>query len=333
MDPETKRQSGAVADDLSSDAALDTATDAIMDNMLSDADEADEGAKTAQDGTADEATDEDGEGDTQGEADDAEGGGEADGEPESTNEEPHYTVKVDGQEMTVPLKELISGYQRQADYTRKTASVAEEKRAIEAERAKVKDEYNAEVGRLSEFAQIVMATDPVLAEASKINWDELVKTDPIAYTQKSAALQSRLSAIHAIQAEHQRVMTERSQAHLKAELDKAKLVLPELADEAKAKEFKSGMRKYLGDLGFNDQEIDGIADHRVLLAVNEAMGFRKLKAEKEAAAKKKVAGAPTVLKPNVSSDGKAKGKLDAKQKRALRGKSLDAQADFLASLI
>ena len=37
-----------------------------------------------------------------------------------SSEEPAYTVKVDGSEMEVTLDELLRGYQREADYTRKT---------------------------------------------------------------------------------------------------------------------------------------------------------------------------------------------------------------------
>jgi hypothetical protein len=41
------------------------------------------------------------------------------------------TVKVDGEELRVPLREALSGYQRQADYTRKTQSLAERERQLE----------------------------------------------------------------------------------------------------------------------------------------------------------------------------------------------------------
>lgn len=47
-------------------------------------------------------------------------------------EEQKFTVKVDGQELEVGLQELLSGYQRQADYTRKTQALAEERRKLEA---------------------------------------------------------------------------------------------------------------------------------------------------------------------------------------------------------
>ena len=40
----------------------------------------------------------------------------------------HVRLKVDGQEQSVPLSEALSGYQRQADYTRKTQELAEQQR-------------------------------------------------------------------------------------------------------------------------------------------------------------------------------------------------------------
>lgn len=45
-----------------------------------------------------------------------------------TTEEPRYKVKVDGEELEVPLNELLNGYMRQADYTRKTQALAQERK-------------------------------------------------------------------------------------------------------------------------------------------------------------------------------------------------------------
>lgn len=40
-------------------------------------------------------------------------------------------LQVDGQEVTVPLKEALAGYQRQADYTRKTQELSEQRRQLQ----------------------------------------------------------------------------------------------------------------------------------------------------------------------------------------------------------
>ena len=46
-------------------------------------------------------------------------------------EEPGYVVKIDGEEQQVSLEELQQGYQRQADYTRKTQEIAVERERLQ----------------------------------------------------------------------------------------------------------------------------------------------------------------------------------------------------------
>lgn len=43
----------------------------------------------------------------------------------------YVKVKVDGQELDVPVKEALSGYQRQADYTRKTQELATQRESLQ----------------------------------------------------------------------------------------------------------------------------------------------------------------------------------------------------------
>ena len=40
-------------------------------------------------------------------------------------------LTVDGEEIEVPLAEALNGYQRQADYTRKTQELAEQRRQVQ----------------------------------------------------------------------------------------------------------------------------------------------------------------------------------------------------------
>ena len=49
---------------------------------------------------------------------------------EATSDSPTYTVKVDGDEQSVSLDELRSGYQRQSDYTRKTQELSRERERL-----------------------------------------------------------------------------------------------------------------------------------------------------------------------------------------------------------
>ena len=68
---------------------------------------------------------------------------EAEASEESAEDDQLVTIKVDGQEIQVPLSELKNGYQRQADYTRKTMEVSEQRKAAEAESQKALPALNA----------------------------------------------------------------------------------------------------------------------------------------------------------------------------------------------
>ena len=58
---------------------------------------------------------------------------------EEVQETPKYRVKAGDEELEVDLDELVKGYSRTADYTRKTQALAEQRKAIEAEAQKVQE--------------------------------------------------------------------------------------------------------------------------------------------------------------------------------------------------
>ena len=62
---------------------------------------------------------------------------EAESQEEEVEELPKYRVKVSGEEVEVSLDELLNGYSRTADYQKKTQSLAEQRKAVEADRVKI----------------------------------------------------------------------------------------------------------------------------------------------------------------------------------------------------
>ena len=68
-------------------------------------------------------------------------------------EEPGYTIKVDGEEQQVSLEELQNGYQRQADYTRKTQEIAVERERLQQAEAIVSALENDPSGTLQTLAR------------------------------------------------------------------------------------------------------------------------------------------------------------------------------------
>ena len=49
-------------------------------------------------------------------------------EDEVEEESEVYAVKVDGEELEVTLEELVNGYSRQSDYTKKTQEISEQRK-------------------------------------------------------------------------------------------------------------------------------------------------------------------------------------------------------------
>jgi len=182
---------------------------------------------------------------------------------------------------------------------------------------------------------MVIALDPVIAEAQKTDWEKLSREDPIEWARRKGQLEARQNTLAAVQAELKRVSDERHQAHLQEQADLARKAIPALADPEKAKSFKQGVRSYMTGLGFSENEIAGVGDHRVLMALEDAMNWRAhVKAQEEARKKVAAAAKKTALKPN-SGDRNTKNakQLDAKQKRTLRDASLDSAAEVIASLL
>lgn len=76
------------------------------------------------------------------------------------------TVKVDGKVLKVTGKELREGYSRQADYTMKAQAVAEQRRAVEADRAQTQAERAALQEALTQVKSSLEAQAPKRPDVS-----------------------------------------------------------------------------------------------------------------------------------------------------------------------
>ena len=239
------------------------------------------------------------------EADDSE---ESDDYAEEATEEepaPTYKVKVGKEEVEVPLDELLKGYSRTADYTRKTQEIAESRKAVEAERAKI-DEAN----KLRDtYAQRLEVIEQMLKQQdSSEDLAALKEVDPIGYATRVAEQVEREKQLAAVQAERNRIAQqqqaeqgERLKAHLAAEAQKLSDAIPGFADPVKSQTIKTDIRNYAkNNLGFSDQELAAAYDSRAILSIYKAMMYDKLVANKGEATKK-VSQAPKMLKPGTST--------------------------------
>ncbi len=87
----------------------------------------------------------------------------------------HVIIKVDGEEVEVPLKEALAGYQRQADYTRKTQELSKQKQGIQTAAALAEALERDPYGTLSLLQQHYGVNTPVQAPQEDVWVDPLVK--------------------------------------------------------------------------------------------------------------------------------------------------------------
>lgn len=246
---------------------------------------------------------------------------------------PTYRVKVGKEEVEVPLDELLKGYSRTADYTKKTQEVAEARKAVESERQKIE-----EASRLrDQYAERLSVIEQMLNQTEKAeDLSALKETDPIGYAVKVAEQAEREKQLNAVRAERQRLaqqqqaeQSERLKAHLAIEASKLREAIPEMADEIKSEVTRREIREFAKSIGFSDQELASVYDSRAVLTLYKAMQYDKLQKGKPAVTKK-VQTAPRMLKPGTStpeaSESETMKRMRAKLKQS--GKKDDAARLF-----
>jgi len=246
-----------------------------------------------------------------------------------------YTIKVGGEEMEVDIDELKSGYQRQADYTRKSQALAEQRKGtekIQAERMQLEQERQMYANGLQMLQEQQSAK---LQNFDGVDWNTLKEEDPYAYMLKKDEYRDAQDKVSNVAQQQSLIQQEQQQAHKKArahfiqqEYTKLVSALPEWTD--KDSTIKQDIRKYAADVGFRPEEINQLADHRSVLVIKKAMEYDKL--TKKVAPKKKA-----VKKvPKVQKAGRGKSKEDTatealkKKRTRLRksGKQKDAASLF-----
>jgi len=259
---------------------------------------------------------------------------ETESQEEETEEPQRFKVKVDNEEIEVTLEELQQGYSRTKDYTKKTQALAETRKTVEAERARIEEARQLR----DTYAQRLQVIEQMLNQNSdNENLSELRESDPIGYAIKIAERSEKEKQLQAVQVEKQRIaqqqqaeQQEQLQSHLAQEAQKLREWIPEFRDEAKADMARKEIRNYAKSIGFSDQELATVYDARAVQTLYKAMQYEKLMKGKGVATKK-VSEAPKTLKagaaqPQGSSEQEAMKKQFQKLKQS--GNKRDAAKLF-----
>ena len=247
-------------------------------------------------------------------------------EPE---EEDMYAVTVNGEEQTVTLDELVKGYSRQSDYTRKTQELSEQRKGME----QYHNQWNAEIQQIqTERQQYVNALQNVVETSmgtmdqfANVDWEALKNDNPLEYITKRDEFRDTQERVRQAQFQqqqaHQAHQQESQRNHRRAlNEEHGKLVeaLPEWSEESSRKKLGSEIKEYAITQGYTAEEIASLVDHRSLLVLHKAMKFDK--ASSPEVVKKRVKNKPNVIRTGSprSKSSENKSKRTAQMKR-LRG--------------
>ncbi len=257
---------------------------------------------------------------------------------EAVEEQPEatYRVRIGDDEVDLTLEELRLGYMRQGDYTRKTQQVAEGRKQAEAELEALTAQRETYANQLAQLETALNQSEP-----TQEYWDALQAEDPIEYVKQREALRDRRDALAQVQSEQQRVQQEQyqqlqaqTQERLKQEADKLLDVIPEWRDADVATKQKNAVYTYAQrHLGYSEQELSQIGDHRAVNALRKAYLYDELMKQKPAATKK-TKSAPKMAKAGQPT---SKREISAKRKRQQLSKisntkgrkSMDAAVQYL----
>lgn len=241
---------------------------------------------------------------------------------------PVYKVKVDGEEVDVTLDELLSGYSRTSDYTRKTQQLAEQRKAADSELESARAE-RAQYAVMLEQMQMQLQQD-----MQEPNWQELYQSDPNEFVMQRELWRTKQEKMQAIQSEQQRLVQQQQadqQKQLQQILDTEKqamvAAIPEWADAEVAQRDKTAIKQYaMEKLGMSEAESNAIYDHRVVLALRKAYMYDQLMSKPVQPKKSKSKAIKPGTKGNAPQPKNALTK--AKQRLAKSGRVSDAADAF-----
>ena len=248
-----------------------------------------------------------------------------------------YTIKVDGKDVEVTLDELQAGYSRQADYTRKSQVLAEQRKKADEELAATQQERQHYLSQLEQFNT---QADAKIKEFSSTDWTKLKEEDPTEYMLKRDQYRELQDNKRMVEEEQKNLQLKSQQEHeakWQEELGRQQEImaqrLPEWVDPDKGPKLKQNIKSFAVKKGFTEQEVNSLIDARSVDVLHKAMLYENLLAAKISNKKTKVV--PKVQKPGspptkgeISSD-----KLKAQRARLKRSGHVNDASKLIESLM
>jgi hypothetical protein len=206
-----------------------------------------------------------------------------------------HQVIVNGEKIDVDLEELKAGYQKDADYRRKTEEIAIEKRELKSEEDRLKNQYSTKMDDLNSL--VVTLNAEINNDMNSKELDALWDEDPTEAARVDRKITKRKQSIQQAQQKLREHQEAQFQEILKNEQKKLHLKHPEIADPIKGATVKNNIMSYLNSKGFSNDDVARIYDSRYFDVIMDGM---KANATKPNLVSKKVKPT-TVVKSGVKT--------------------------------
>ena len=224
-----------------------------------------------------------------------------------------YTVRVDGKDVEVTEDELLKGYSRQADYTKKTQELAEYRRQMDGAMQQAQQEIQQTQQARAQYVDAVEAAISSnyahLQQFQHVDWERLKTEDREEYLTKRDDYRQAQEQIAELQNQH-KAATEQQQAEMAEqhkrmwmeEHHKMSQILPDWRDDEKRMAISKAIGEYAVGQGYTQEELDTLVDHRSILMLMKAKAYDDVRGKQQAVRSKKVKNKPKVVRSKAKQD-------------------------------
>jgi len=252
-----------------------------------------------------------------------------------------YTVTVDGEEYEVSEEELVKGYSRQADYTRKTQQLAEYRKQID----QTVEQYKGEIAQtqqareqyVSAVAQAIESNHSYLEQYKNVDWERLKNEDREEYLIKSHEYRQAQDQVQALknahehaQAEAMQSFQEQQQRNAVEEHQKMAKIIPQWAEDDKRQAIQKAVVEFALSKGFTQNELNQLVDHRYILTLMQAKAYEDMQKKQTTVRSKKVKNKPKVVRGKAKTEKASSDSV--KRKKQMKRLQQTGKAEDAASL-
>ena len=188
-----------------------------------------------------------------------------------------FSIKVDGEQVSVTLDDLKQSYSGQKYIQSGMKQAAEQRKQAE-------EAYNGLNQQREQLNQLMqqIGTQGVITQPTPPT-RELLNSDPLGYIEADANYREQMAEYQAQQQQigqqsqaAQQAQGQAHKAHLQEQMTELQRAIPDFGDAKKAPKMKERLVKQGITEGYSAEEIGGIVDHRAMKVLHKAMLYDQM---------------------------------------------------------